>query len=151
MDTNLRLIGGYSLTKEEQEFGTKIQQTFKTDEKLESTQLIKPFKAITPSGITGSTDVADVSWVVPTVGLSTATWIPGTTAHSWQAVAAGGTSIGMKGMMVASKTLAATAIDFFEKPVTIEEAWKELRSRRGENFKYEALVGDRKPALNYRD
>ena len=54
----------------------------------------------------GSTDVGDVSWTVPTAGFSTATWVPGTPAHSWQAVAAGGTSIGMKGMQNAAKVLA---------------------------------------------
>ena len=59
----------------------------------------------------GSTDVADVSWVVPTVGFRAATWIPGTPSHSWQAVACGGTEIGTKGMMVAAKTLALTGID----------------------------------------
>ena len=99
----------------------------------------------------GSTDVGDVSYAVPTVGLRAATWAPGTPAHSWQAVAAGGTSIGFKGMIVAAKTLALTAIDMFESPDVIAESWKELRKRRGDNFVYEALLGDRKPALNYRD
>ena len=98
----------------------------------------------------GSTDVADVSWTVPTVGLMTATWVPGTAPHSWQAVAAGGMSIGHKGMMVAAKTLALTAIDLYDSPKVIEESWKEFRYRRGENFKYEALIGERKPALDYR-
>ena len=50
----------------------------------------------------GSTDVGDVSWAVPTTGLRTATWVPGTAAHSWQAVASGGTSIGVKGMIAAN-------------------------------------------------
>lgn len=98
----------------------------------------------------GSTDVGDVSWVVPTVGLGTATWVPGTAAHSWQAVAAGGMSIGHKGMVLAAKTMALTAIDLFSNPATIEEAWKELKRRRGDNFQYTALIGDRKPALDYR-
>jgi aminobenzoyl-glutamate utilization protein B len=150
MDANLRIVGGYTFTKEEQEFGTKIQQSFTNKPKLESTSEIKPFK-VSSDGFAGSTDVGDVSWVVPTVGLATATWVPGTAAHSWQAVAAGGTSIGYKGMMVAAKTLAAAAIDIFEKPALIEEAWKELKVKRGESFKYDALIGDRKPALNYRD
>ena len=35
----------------------------------------------------GSTDVADVSWKAPTVEFNTATWVLGTPAHSWQAVA----------------------------------------------------------------
>jgi len=52
---------------------------------------------------------------------------------------------------MAAKTIALTAIDLFEKPAVIESAWKELKTRRGENFTYEALLGNRKPALNYRD
>jgi aminobenzoyl-glutamate utilization protein B len=150
MDSNLRAIGGYTFTKEEQEFGIKIQQSFASKPKLESTSEIKPFK-VSADGFSGSTDVGDVSWVVPTVGLGTATWVPGTAAHSWQAVAAGGTSIGYKGMMVAAKTLATTAIEIFETPALIENAWKELKAKRGESFKYDALIGNRKPALNYRD
>ena len=129
-------------------FAEKIQTTFTKPPKLESTQSVAAFQL--RDGI-GSTDVADVSWVVPTVGLSTATWVPGTAAHSWQAVAAGGTTIGFKGMNLAAKAIAATAIDIFEQPATITAAWKELNSRRGADFKYEAVLGDRKPALNYRD
>jgi aminobenzoyl-glutamate utilization protein B len=54
-------------------------------------------------------------------------------------------------MMVAAKTIALAAIDIFETPVLIEDAWKELKAKRGDAFKYDALIGDRKPALNYRD
>lgn len=149
MDANLRTVGGFIYTAEERAFAAKIQQSFtETSAKLESTNEIAPLQIRDGSA---STDVADVSWVVPTVGLSTATWVPGTAAHSWQAVAAGGMSIGHKGMMMASKTMALTAIDLFMTPAVIEEAWKELKNRRGENFTYESLLGNRKPALNYRD
>ena len=148
MDANLRTVGGYAFNEQEREFGKKIQETFSGSiPTLETTSEIGELKE-NESG--GSTDVADISWVVPTAGLRTATWVPGTAAHSWQAVAAGGTSIGHKGMMIAAKTMALTAIDLFNTPLVIEESWKELRKRRGENFKYEALVGDRKPALDYR-
>jgi aminobenzoyl-glutamate utilization protein B len=98
----------------------------------------------------GSSDVSDVSYVVPTVGLEAATWIPGTSAHSWQAVACGGTEIGTKGMLVASKTMALTAIDLFSKPAVIVKAKEEFTKGVGD-YKYKALLGDRKPALNYRD
>lgn len=149
MDNNLRLVGGYTYTNEEKEFAEKIQKTFTTvPPKLESTNTIIPFGENGDKG--GSTDVGDVSWVVPTAGLSTATWVPGTAAHSWQAVAAGGTSIGSKGMMMAAKTLAGTMIDLFEQPKVIQDAWKEFNTRRPASFKYEALVGTRKPALDYR-
>jgi aminobenzoyl-glutamate utilization protein B len=149
MDTNLRLVGGYQLNEEEKQFGEKIQKTFTTvPPALTSTNTIVPFGKDEDKG--GSTDVGDVSWNVPTAGLSTATWVPGTAAHSWQAVAAGGMSIGTKGMMVAAKTLAGTAIDLFEQPKLIEEAKKEFNRRHPQGFKYDALVGTRKPALDYR-
>lgn len=149
MDKNLRSVGGYTYSEAEKEFAVRIQQSLSGKiPPLEQTNEIEPYRI--KDGV-ASTDVADVSWVVPTVGLSTATWVPGTPAHSWQAVAAGGTSIGYKGMIVAAKALAFTAMDLFESPEAIELSWKELREKRGENFKYEALLGDRKPALNYRD
>jgi aminobenzoyl-glutamate utilization protein B len=146
--TNLRAVGGYTYTSQEKEFAEKIQTTFtSTPPPLSSTNSISDIQLL--SG--GSTDVGDVSWVVPTAGLTTATWVPGTAAHSWQAVAAGGTSIGNKGMMMAAKTMALSIIDVFSNPATIESAWKEFKSRTGENFKYESLIGDRPPALNYRN
>jgi aminobenzoyl-glutamate utilization protein B len=148
MDVNLRTVGGFAYTDQEKEFATKIQQSFTGNKpRLELSNEILP---LGPSESGGSTDVADISWVVPTAGLRVATWVPGTAAHSWQAVAAGGMSIGYKGMMVAAKTIALTAIDLYQSPSTIEDAWKELRVKTGPNFKYEALLGDRPPALDYR-
>lgn len=150
VDANLRQVGGYVYTNEEKAFAEKIQKTFTGDNipAITSTNTISEFK--TREGAGGSTDVGDVSWVVPTAGLSTATWVPGTAAHSWQAVAAGGTTIGSRGMLVAAKTMAGSVIDAFSNPTVIEEAWKELKRRTGDNFVYEALIGDRKPALDYR-
>ncbi len=145
---NLSAVGGYVYTPLEKEFAEKIQQTFSQKPVLESTNEIEKFGADDNKG--GSTDVSDISWVVPTAGLVTATWVPGTSAHSWQAASAGGTSIGSKGMMVAAKTLAGAMIDAFSNPKLIEDSWKELKKRRGENFTYEPLLGDRKPALDYR-
>ena len=104
-----------------------------------------------PHIIKASSDVGDVSWNVPTAEMRAATWVPGTPAHSWQAVACGGTSIGAKGMMVAAKTMALTAMDLVNNPNTLVEARQEFDKKRGPDFKYEALLGDRKPALDYRD
>ncbi|MBN8578604.1 MAG: amidohydrolase [Cytophagales bacterium] len=150
VDTNLRLVGGYTYSDSEKVFAEKIQKTFTNAPALASTNEISEFKILPGAGF-GSTDVGDVSWVVPTAGLSTATWVPGTAAHSWQAVAAGGTSIGHKGMLMAAKTLALSIVDVINNPVLIENAWKEFRTATGANFKYEALIGDRPPALNYRE
>jgi aminobenzoyl-glutamate utilization protein B len=59
----------------------------------------------------GSTDVADVSWITPTLEFRTATFVLGIPGHSWQAVACSGTSIGHKSLIFAAKTLAGAAID----------------------------------------
>lgn len=150
MQANLEKVGGVHYTAEEIAFGKKLQSTytFKVPA-IESAAEVKPFKEVADAG-GGSTDVGDVSYAVPTVGLSAATWIPGTPAHSWQAVACGGTEIGTKGMMVAAKTLALTAIDLFTEPAYITRAKAEFIKAKGD-YQYKALLGDRKPALNYRD
>jgi aminobenzoyl-glutamate utilization protein B len=150
MQKNLEKVGGVKYTEEEKVFAKKIQSSFNFPyPTVEFADSIKPLKLDMDAG-GGSTDVGDVSYAVPTVGLRSATWAPGTPAHSWQAVAAGGTEIGTKGMMVAAKTMAMTAIDLFTNPILIQKAKEEFIQTKG-NYKYEALLGTRKPALNYRD
>ena len=99
----------------------------------------------------GSTDVGDISWVVPTGGVRIATWVPGTSAHSWQAVAAGGTSIGLKGTKLAAEILSETAIELLLDTSLIDQAKEELRIRTGDKFQYEPLLGNREPPLDYRN
>ena len=150
MQKNLEKVGGVSYTEEEKVFAQKIQSTFNyTVPAIESAGQVAPLKIEMDSG-GGSTDVGDVSYAVPTVGMRAATWAPGTPAHSWQAVACGGTEMGTKGMMVAAKTMAMTAIDLFTNPMLIQKAKAEFKLMKGD-YHYEALLGDRKPALNYRD
>ncbi|MGD8417388.1 MAG: amidohydrolase [Pseudomonadales bacterium] len=148
VDGNLRELGGFLYDDKERAFAREIRTTLTGElPAIDSTAEIRPF------GITqgmGSTDVGDVSWNVPTVGFGTATWVPGTPAHSWQAVAAGGTSIGHRGMALAARLLARTAEDLIENPTIIDKARAELVEKRGEDFEYEALLGDRAPPLDYR-
>lgn len=151
MYQNLQAVGGVQYNDEEREFAKKIMATYRMSMmKPEMAEKIEPFEVI-ERGTGGSTDVGDVSWAVPTAGLAAATWVPGTAAHSWQAVAAGGTNIGVKGMMVAAKTMALTAMDLFRSPDITAKALDELNERRGADFKYESLLGDRKPPLDYRN
>ena len=152
MQANLETVGGVTYTPEEAEFAGKIGRTlFGKAPAPETAALIRPFNPNPPREGGGSTDVADVSWTVPTVGVRTATWAPGTPGHSWQAVACGGTSLGLKGMNVAAKTLAGAMMDYLTTPAVLAEAKAELVRRRGADFKYEAMVGERAPPLNYRD
>jgi aminobenzoyl-glutamate utilization protein B len=146
---NLERVGGVTYDADERAFAESIRRTLYDDAPgIDSATRIQPFAESTDAG--GSTDVADVSWVVPTAGLEAATWVPGTAAHSWQAIAAGGTSIGDKGMIVAAKTLALTAIDLFTDAGLRAEAKAEQDSRVGPDFVYRSLVGDRAPPLDYR-
>ena len=144
---NLNDVGGYTYTAKEQSFAEEIQKTLAEPKPIGSQEKVQPWQ---PRPGTGSTDVADVSWIVPTAQFNAATYVPGTPAHSWQAVAAGGTSIGTKGMLVAAKTLALTAVDLFTDPTHLEKAKEELLAAQGPNFKYVPLLGDRKPPLDYR-
>ncbi|SHM99067.1 amidohydrolase [Roseibium suaedae] len=148
MDQNLRQSEPIAWTAEETDFATKLQTSLKKAPPLTSVSEVDAYSF----GDQGyySTDVGDVSWVTPTAGLGTATWVPGTWAHSWQAVAAGGMSIGHKGTRLAAETLATTAAELFQSPDVIAAAKAEFEEGRGSDFKYSAMIGDRTPPLDYR-
>lgn len=151
MHANLVVVGGQTYTDAERAFAEMIRGTFGVQPPpLTLASTVEPFRIVEGNPGGGSTDVADVSWVVPTVGLRAATWVPGTSSHSWQAVAAGGMSIGNKGMVIAAKSLAMTAVDLFTRPDLVQAAKTEYRERVGPNFTYRALLGDRPPPLDYR-
>lgn len=151
MHHRLEQVGGVIYNEEERQFAESISTTLNRPEvRLEQAATIAPFDP-TLVVFPASTDVGDVSWAAPTAGLRTATWVPGTSAHSWQAVAAGGMGIGEKGMLVATKTLALAASDLFRDPSICEDAQKELEERTGPDFHYRALLGDREPPLDYRN
>ena len=150
MHANLERVGGVHYTDDERKFAEKIRESFTGDvPALSSAAEVEEF-TVREEGEGGSTDVGDVSWVVPTAGMRAATYVPGTPGHSWQAIASGGTSIGNKGMVVAAKTLTLTAIDLFENPGILTDAKREWERRVGPGFAYESLVGDRPPPLDYR-
>lgn len=76
-----------------------------------------------------STDVGDVSWIVPTVQCGTACFVKGTHFHSWQMVSQSVTSFAHKGMMHASKVVAATALRLFLHQSLITAARSEWKER----------------------
>jgi len=148
MYENLLEVGGVTYNAEEQKFAEDLYATlFKPNKALGSQEEVAPF---VPSAGRASSDVGDVSWLVPTTGLTTACIIPGSYLHTWQAVAAGGSSIAHKGMINAAKTLAMTAADLFQDPELIAAARKEWEEAKGTDFKYYPLLGDRAPPLDYR-
>ena len=144
---NLMTVGGVYYDDQEWTFAEALKNELPAAPELESAAEIMPFEYRRTNA---SSDAGDVSWMVPASTLSTATWIPGTGAHSWQAIAAGGTTIGAKGMMVAAKTMALTAIDLFTSPEKVAAIRAEFEEFRGVDFQYDPLIGDRAPPLDYR-
>ncbi|MGB5484174.1 amidohydrolase [Parasphingorhabdus sp.] len=148
MDAKLRQVGGVTYTPDEQKFAEGIYASFdKPGHALGSQEQVQPYDV---SLGYGSTDVGDVSYATPTVGLRTATWVPGTSAHSWQSSAASGMSIGFKGVQVAAKTLTLAAIELYTNPELRAEAKAEFDKARGPDYVYKSLLGDRDPPLDYR-
>ena len=150
MNRNLERVGGFSYTAEEAKFAEEIRKTLTDppDVAVGSQEAVRAMR----TGVvnSSSTDLADVSWNVPTVSMVGATFAPGVPAHSWQATACAGSTIGVKGMIVAAKSMALTTIDLFTDPEHIPKAKAEFDRRRGPNFVYKTRLADRKPALDYR-
>lgn len=147
LDRALRQVGGVAYDASERGFATQLQATLERRPPLESALEVAPYRA-DERGL-ASTDVGDVSQVVPTAGISTATWVPGTPAHSWQAVAASGMSIGHRGTLNAAAALALAAVELYSDPELVRAARREFEQRRG-GAPYRPLLQRERPPLDYR-
>jgi len=149
---NLEEIGGFRYTPEEARFATALQKSLPPGEAgaLDSPASVRPLRVPDPNTPAASTDVGDVSWNVPTIGFEAATFVPGVVAHTWQATASSGMSIGQKGMIVAAKAMAATGADLFSNRQLVLDAKADFR-RQLEGKAYQSAVpAGQKPPLNYR-
>ena len=145
MQKNLELIGPIEYSKDEIDFANTIQKNYGLEPlgingKINSLEQQKA----DPDG--GSTDVGDVSWIVPEVGLVVTTAPAKSPWHSWVVVACGGMSIGHKGMMFASKALSFTMLDMFENEKLREEVKAEFLKKKG-NEVYTPMIPESAPPL----
>jgi aminobenzoyl-glutamate utilization protein B len=147
--TNMRQVGAPTYTPEELAFAADIAKTFPKQNKIDSlkksklpdweryadtdlpTDILDPWDdgEVSP----GSTDVSHVSWNTPTMEFGTTCNILGAPGHSWQFVAASGSTIGHKSLTFATKTMAGAAIDLITDPTLIQRAKEEHRRRLGKN------------------
>jgi len=148
MYNNLKTVGGITYTPAEVEFAKQLQTSLSKAPPITNAQNVEPYK--TGGFFPASTDVGDITWVVPTAGLGTATWVPGVPAHSWQAVSTGSNGIGLKAMINAAKVMSMTAVDIYNNPAIVDKANKDLETAVGKDFKYKSMIGDRKPPLDFR-
>jgi aminobenzoyl-glutamate utilization protein B len=132
---NLTWLGPIKYTEEEQEFARAIQRATGVEAKGLN-GAIQPLEEQKPDPPGGSTDVADVSWIVPTLHLSVTTAPQDAPWHAWPVVACGGMSIGHKGLAQAAKALATTMVDLFEDPKAVEAIKAEFKENtRGQVYK----------------
>jgi aminobenzoyl-glutamate utilization protein B len=132
---NMQWIGAPQFTDDEQAFAKTIQRATNVPDIGLNTK-IEPLKDPKPDPDGGSTDVGDVSWLVPTLHVSVVTAPKAAPWHGWPVVATGGMSIGHKGMVFASKTLAATMVDLFENEVALKDVRAEWQVKtKGETYK----------------
>lgn len=144
LDRSLRLAGGVRYTDEERAFIEKIRATLGARElpALERAAEVLPPKTSLSSV---STDVGDVSWVVPLGHFTAATMPPGVPLHTWQSTACAGTEIGRKGMMVAAKTLALASLELLSSPGLVQQAREAFEeAMRGRVYR-SLLPEDRRP------
>ena len=145
MQKNLEFLGPIAYTNDEQEFAKGIQKATGKPE-VGILSKIEPMEETLEHPMGGSTDVGDVSWVVPTIRLAATTAPQGTPWHSWAVVACGGMSIGHKGMAYAAKALSMTMVDLFENPELVEAVKKEFKEKKGD-YEYKGIVPDGPPPV----
>ena len=139
-------LGPVKFDKNDLDFANTIRSTFTETEILDSFQrigikapldlplcdLVAPLDSSNNGGI-GSTDVGDVSWVVPTVQARVATCAVGTPFHTWQTVAQGKSPAAHKGMIHAAKIMASTASTLIKNPKEIDKAKIEFNDQISRN------------------
>lgn len=125
---NLLLVGAPAFSAEEQAFAREIQKNLGLAENGLKTG-IEPLRQPEKSWGSGSTDVAEVSWLTPTTSLSVAFKPDGTPGHHWAAVACAGTTIAHKCLQTAAKVMAATGLDVIRDPALLKAMRDEWLSK----------------------
>lgn len=129
---NLNKVGAPNFDDADRDLATQLQTALHADFGLKDKKpLHDEVDELPPAPYQdgGSTDVGDVSWHVPTAGLSTACFALGSPGHSWQNVAAAGSPIAHKGMMVAAKVLALSAVELMQDPLAVKDARADFDKR----------------------
>ncbi|NLH75430.1 MAG: amidohydrolase [Acidobacteria bacterium] len=145
MHDNMMWLGPIAFTPEEQEFAKDIQRAAGVEPKGLDTA-IQPWRAPKPDPDGGSTDVGDVSWVVPVIGLGATTAPADTPWHAWPTVACAGMSIGHKGLVYAAKAMAATMVDLYEDAKLLEAVRTEF-AQKTQGVVYKPFIPDGPPSL----
>ena len=141
-DRNMREIRNTVADAEDIAFAAEIEKTQAApgkDPEQPFDLAVKPYNRAGNIPFPGSSDTGDVSWVCPLSQFGGVTWPKSTAAHSWQAVACGKSDFAHRGMLFAGQVIAASAVDVYDQPEVIEEAWKQFRQKTG-NLPYSCPI-----------
>lgn len=147
LDRNLRQAGGVHYTAEERGFAEALRRNLPD---LSQVPVLGSEATILPPRtglLSASTDVGDVSQVVPTGHFLAATFPPGTPLHTWMSTATAGSTLGRKGMVVAAKTLALSATELLANSAMVATARTEWEKARGGNEYRSLLPTDKQPPV----
>lgn len=146
---NMQLVGPIVYTEQEKAFADKIMKEY-GNEVLGIDGSVKPLETTKADPPGGSTDVGDVSYIVPEITLNATTAPYKSPWHSWVVVACGGMSIGHKGMLFAAKSLGTTMVDLFENESLRKEIRAEFEKKKG-NEVWKAMLPDGPPPVPKRN
>jgi len=130
LQKNIEALGPITYTEEEIAFAKKIQEV-SGGKQTGLDGSIRALKATKENPDGGSTDVGDVSWLVPEITALVTTAPANSPWHSWAVVACGGMSIGHKGLLFAAKSLAMTMVDLYENEQLRKDIRVEFENRKG--------------------
>lgn len=145
LQRNLEAMGPIEYTEAEQAFARKIQAAVNKPE-IGIKSVIEPLEETLSVPAGGSTDVGDVSYVVPVIRLRATTAPSGTPWHSWAVVACGGMSIGHKGMRYAAEAMTMTMVDLFTDEALRKKIKAEFKEDLGD-YQYKAMVPEGPPPV----
>ena len=142
---SLEKVGGIKLDAREMAYARAVAAESGVD-----AALIDKLAIVVPPSEEGyeayvSSDVGNVTWAVPTGSFRYSCFVPGGVGHSWQQVSSGGTTIGTKGALGAAKVLHLSAVELLTDAKLLDEVRTEFRKRRGRDFKFEPMMGNRRP------
>ena len=142
---SLEKVGGIKLDAREMAYARAVAAESGVD-----AALIDKLAIVVPPSEEGyeayvSSDVGNVTWAVPTGSFRYSCFVPGGVGHSWQQVSSGGTTIGTKGALGAAKVLHLSAVELITDAKLLDEVRSEFLERRGPDFKFEPMMGNRRP------
>ena len=145
LQANMELVGPTTYTQQETDFANQIMKEYGKDAKGMNGTII-PIDTANSDPTGGSSDVGDISFIVPEISLRAATMPFEAPGHSWVVVACGGMSIGHKGILFASKSLSATMVDLFENEKLRQDMKKEFDQRKGPEV-WKAILAEGPPPV----